>query len=140
MATMATEVYRAFRKAGVSEYIATAAASVIPYKDDIADLVTKQDLSDVQIEVAELRAELKRDAAKLRAEKKQDRAELKQDIAEISGEVAELKGEVAKFHAEVKQDRAELNSGLRVLKVVYAPILISLLVALIGLHFFVWWI
>ena len=105
MATMATEVYRAFRKAGVSEYIATAAASVIPYKNDITDLVTKQDLSDVQIEVAGLRAELKRDAAKLRAEE--------------------------------KQEQAELKSELRVLKVVYAPILISLLVALVGLHFFV---
>ena len=138
MATMATEVYRAFRKAGVSEYIATAAASVIPYKNDITDLVTKQDLSDVQIEVAGLRAELKRDAAKLRAEEKQEQAELKQDIAEIRDEVvAELKGKMTKLRAEEKQEQAELKSELRVLKVVYAPILISLLVALVGLHFFV---
>ena len=38
MSTMTAEVYRAFRAAGVDEDIAAAAASVIPYKDDLEDL------------------------------------------------------------------------------------------------------
>ena len=48
MSTMPAEVYRAFRAAGVAEDIAEAAASVIPYKDDLEDLATEQDMVEVE--------------------------------------------------------------------------------------------
>ena len=71
MSAIIKEVYDAFRSAGVSDELATAAAQAVPSRDEMA---TKRD-------IAELRAELKGDIANLRAE-------LKGDILELHGEIS----------------------------------------------------
>jgi small-conductance mechanosensitive channel len=112
---MVAEVYKALIEAGASEDSARAAASAIPVAKDLG---TKQD-------IAEQRAELKQDIAELRAE-------LKQDIAELR---AELKQDIAELRAEVKQDIAELKSDLKILKAIYGPVVIGLLLAIAGMVF-----
>jgi type II secretory pathway component PulK len=62
----------------------------------------------------------------------EQRAELKQDIAELR---AELKQDIAELRAEVKQDIAELKSDLKILKAIYGPVVIGLLLAIAGMVF-----
>jgi ribosomal protein L29 len=73
MTTMIAEVYNAFRKAGVPDADAeAAAAAILP----AAQAATKEDL---KFSVAELKAEM---------------AELKAEMAELRTEMAELKAEL----------------------------------------------
>jgi hypothetical protein len=56
----------------------------------------------------------------------------KQDLAELR---AELKQDIAELRAEVKQDIAELKSDLKILKAIYGPVVIGLLLAIAGMVF-----
>ncbi len=98
MTTMIAEVYNAFRKAGVPDVDAeAAAAAVLPAaeaasKQDMALLRTE--MAELRTELGELRTELKRDAAELRTEFKHDlaglRAETKLDLAELRVELVRM--------------------------------------------------
>jgi hypothetical protein len=81
MTTMIAEVYNAFRKAGVADVDAeAAAAAVLP----AAEAASKQDMALLRTEMAELRTTgLKHDLAGLRAETKLDLAELRVELVRM---------------------------------------------------------
>ena len=122
---MVSEVYEAFRSAGVSEEKARDAASAIPVGERLA---TKDDIAEVRAEIAEVRAELKGDIAEVRAELKGDIAEVR---AEVAGVKTELKGDIAGVKTELKGDIADLKKDIAILKFVYGPVIIGLLVKLV---------
>lgn len=80
MTTMIAEVYNAFRKAGVPDVDAeAAAAAVLP----AAEAASKQDMALLRTDMSELRTELKHDLAALRAETKLDIAELRVELVRM---------------------------------------------------------
>ena len=77
-------------------------------KQDIADLRTelKQDISEVRLEIGQVRTELKQDIADLRTE-------LKQDISEVRLEIGQVRTELKQDIAEVKADVVELKGSVK---------------------------
>lgn len=119
MTTMIAEVYNAFRKAGVPDVDAeAAAAAVLP----AAEAASKQDMALLRTEMAELRTELKHDAAELRAELKRDATELR----------TEFKHDLAGLRAETKLDLAELRVELVRMMWLQAGVIIGALSLVFG--------
>ncbi|MDE0367028.1 MAG: DUF1640 domain-containing protein [Gammaproteobacteria bacterium] len=103
MSAMVKEVYDAFRSAGVSDELATAAALAVPPRDELA---TKTDF-------AKFRTEVKSDFAEFRTEVKSDIAELRTEFAELRTEFAELRSEVKTDIAELRTEFAELRTEVK---------------------------
>ena len=84
MTTMISEVYSAFRTAGVPEQDARKAAEALSSEN----LATKNDITEVKQDITEV---------------KQDITEVKQDIIEVKQEITELKQELTNNITEVDQ-------------------------------------
>ena len=67
MSAVVKEVYDAFRSAGVTDELATAAAQSIPVSTDLA---TRADVRDLRAEISAVRAELGAEIGSVRAEMK----------------------------------------------------------------------
>ena len=94
-------MYNALREAGTSEATARAAVADLPIPQHLAskeDLL--QTIAGLEVQIANLRAEVKTEVANLRAEVKTD---------------------IAEFRGEIRRD-------LGILKFAYGPIIIALLV------------
>ncbi len=89
MSAVVKEVYDAFRSAGVTDELATAAAQSIPV---FTDLATKADISDLRAEVSSLNAKLG--------------AEIGSLDAKLGAEIGSLD---AKLGAEIGSVRAEMK-------------------------------
>ncbi len=92
-----------------------------------AELATRGDVRDVQLEiekvraeVEKVRAELKVDIEKVRSELKTDiekvRSELKTDIEKVRGEVEKVRSEVEKVRAEFKVDIEKVRGEVEKVK------------------------
>ena len=103
MATMISEVYSAFRTAGVPEQEARKAAEALSAEN----LATKNDVAEVKqalsSDIAEVRQELANSIAEVRQELANSIAEIRQELAssiakvrqELTSEISEVKREVA---------------------------------------------
>ena len=87
MSAIVKEVYDAFLSAGVSDEQATAAAQSIPIATSLA---TKADISDIHVEIGEVRAEINAVRAELGAEIGSLRAELGAEIGAVRAEMKHL--------------------------------------------------
>ncbi|MDR2491280.1 MAG: apolipoprotein A1/A4/E family protein [Spirochaetaceae bacterium] len=70
------------------------------------NIATKDDITELREEIAQLRGETKSDIAQLREETKSDIAELREEIAQLRGET---KSDIAELREETKSGIAELR-------------------------------
>jgi len=96
------EVLDALREAGVSETTARAAAAAVP---DMRHLATKEDLARLASELRALIPDISHFATK-------------EDLAQLAGEL----------RLEMSELRSELRSDIRMLKFLYGPLIIGLLI------------
>ena len=75
-----------------------------------------QEVAEIRMDIADVRAEVKQDITELRAEITNVRSELKQDIAEVRTEIAEVRTEIANVRSELKQDIAEIRNDMTILR------------------------
>ncbi len=84
-----------------------------------ADL--KSDVSEVRLEIGQVKSELKQDIADLRTELKQDifevrleivqvKSELKQDIADMKIDIGTMKGEIGAMKGEIGEMKGEFKT------------------------------
>ena len=101
----------------VKQSIDEEVAKKVDLRELGADL--KSDISEVRLEIGQLRTELKQDIADLRTELKQDiadlRTELKQDIAEVRIEIGQVKTELKLDFANLKAEVGELKGSVKAL-------------------------
>ena len=134
MTTMISEVYSAFKTAGVPEQEAKQAAEALSAenlatKDTVAE--NKHDLSaeiatsrqqltgqiaEVRQEIAQVKQELTSQIAEVRQELTEQIAEVRQEIAqvkqELTSQVAEVRQELTEQIAEVRQEIAQVKQEL----------------------------
>lgn len=102
MSAMVKEVYDAFRRAGVTDEQAAAAALAVPPRDELA---TKTDFGDLRTEFTELKGEF----AKLRTEVDGRFTNLR---AEIKTDTTELRSEIRELRADTRSDMKDLELRL----------------------------
>ena len=82
-----------------------ASRGFVRYELSVTRSELKQDITNVRLEIAEVKRELKQDIADLRTE-------LKQDIANIRLEIAEVKRELKQDIADLRTDMMERFTAL----------------------------
>ena len=93
MTTMISEVYSAFRTAGVPEQDARKAAEALSSEN----LATKNDITEVKQDITEV---------------KQDITEVKRDIIEVNRDIIEVKQEITELKQELTNNITEVDQRL----------------------------
>ena len=97
MTTMISEVYSAFRTAGVPEQDARKAAEALSSEN----LATKNDITGVKQEITEVKQEI---------------TEVKQDITEVKQKITEVDQRLTGNITEVRNDIVQLQREMAVVK------------------------
>ena len=126
MSLIVAEVYDALIEAGTSEEKAKAAAGAIPFAERLA---TKEDLDELKAATKEdldaLKTATKEDLDELKAATKEDLDELKAATKEDSDA---LKASFNELEASVNERLAKIERDLVLVKFIYGPVVLALLV------------
>lgn len=121
MTTMISEVYSAFKTAGVPEQEARRAAEALSAENLATRHAVAEDKRDLAAEIAELRQELYSEIAGVR----QEIAEVKQELSsEIAGVRQELSSEIAKVRQELSSEIGEIRREMGVTRWMLGVILV----------------
>ena len=132
MATMISEVYSAFRTAGVPEQEARKAAEALSAEN----LATKNDVAEVKqalsSDIAEVRQELANSIAEVRQELASSIAEVRQELASSIAEVRqELASSIAKIRQELTSEISEVKREVAVVKWMLGIVIIAVVLPLL---------
>ena len=110
MGHIVTEVYEAFRAAGVDETTARAVAGAIPPAHDMA---TRTDIERLREEMGEFKAATRTDIERVRGEMGEFKAATRTDIERVRGEIGEFKAATRTDIERVRGEMGEFKAATR---------------------------